>query len=419
VDQEILPERRSAGESMIEKDPQLAVRPAARPSDARYPIAEELARNGPIRVMAAHDRLLNRRVALATCYGTSAQRLAFAHQGQAVAGLTSDFLVDIYDCGSYEGRPFVVLERPAYTLLQVVTAGGRDSVASFDPTEAARELEAAIAFLRRAGVEFGELRPEAIGLNEAGHVRLSPWPFCNPARGEQHLPAAERLSDRDRISALLAPVGWAAGPTATPSLFSQPGVASGPAPPLAGLVDHTSAVEPSNLTSTAQIKLDPTMLSRRNFASRITGRHRSHFLAAAAAAVAAAVIAFAALGTFGSVRGQASAPGAKSHASAARTATPNSARSSIAGSPDSNNPANDGSASQLMPMAAQQSQALLVTPATAVSSAPDVVAAPGLPTASTTTTAPQSTTTTVPVTTTTTTTTVPATTTTVAPPSGP
>lgn len=399
-------------------------------SEARYRIADELARDGAVRVMAAHDQELNRNVALASCGGTRAQQSAFAQQGQAVSRLSSNYLVDIYDCGSHRGLPFVVFERPAYTLVEAIKAGGRGGVVWVDLTDAARELEEAIACLRPAGVELAQLLPGAIGVNESGHVRLSPWPFSSPAEGAGLTVTESELNGEEQIRALLAPdvTTLTPGRTASARLVAQSSSALDAAAPVGAphvITDRAATFEPSNLTPTAPVTIGRTLLTRPSVSAHTTKRRRrprTKYLVAAAAVI----VAIAGLAAASSVRGQASAPGMSSsaHGDGAAGAHPGRSGAGQAGTeggartPNFSQPANEGPTSGPAPTAT--TSAPLVAPATtSVSSASGLAAAPGSTTTSTTsaTSSPSTTTTVAPAATTT----VPTstTTTTVAPQPGP
>ncbi|HWF14898.1 MAG TPA: hypothetical protein VG244_01815 [Acidimicrobiales bacterium] len=374
---------------------------------------------------------------MAVCGGTSAERSAFTRQGQKVARITSKFVVDIYDCGSDDDRPFVVFERPASTLADAIGAGDKRSIADVSLVEVARELEEAVHCLRLAGVDFGNLRPEIVGVNEAGHLRLSPWPLGGVDVGAQ-VPrpvTGDILSDEDRILAFLAPAtGTSMHDVAALRRFlERPKDTVYSAPLLgawvAGRFDGFPTEHLSDSAATAQVMVDRNVLSRPVIRSHMTmrSRPRSHYLAAAAAAI----VAIATLGAVSSLMVQAGIPGIKGRNPAA-AATSKSSGTSTSRRSNIGNGAGSPSApvlSQAMsePLASQYGQPSpaprptpLVSPSTNVvslSGAPVAPTAGGGPNTSTTsTTVPGTTTTTTTVSAaTTTTTTVPATTTTTTP----
>lgn len=430
---------------MIDMDPEMSPESKGTSSEGRYRTIEELARKGPLRVVAAHDQLLNRTVAIAFYGGTSAQRSAFTRQSQTVARLASNFVVDIYDCGSHDGLPFVVFERPAYTLSEVIRVRDDVDIAWVGLRGAVGELKEAMACLASAGIELGGLRPEIVGVNGAGHVRLSPWPFASPAAAADAptLVAGDALSEEEQILAFVAAatIGPIKDREAVRRSLGRGGEAVYPGPflgaEMGGHLNGPQAEHPSDpTTTTAQMLVDRSVLSRPMVTSHMAKRRRprSRYLAAAAAIVALAILGTAgALGQGGSGSNGRDLPAAAA-TSRPGTSTPKQSGSGSGGPPPTqvfNEPANAPSKSR--PEAASGQAVPLVTPAANAVSATTVPVAPaGASTPSTTpTTAPNRTTdapvptttpTTAPPTTTTTTTattTTTTTTTTTVPPTGP
>ncbi len=272
--------------------------------ESRYRTVDEIGGNGPVRVLEAHDELLNRSVAIAVCDGTSAERSDFTRQGQTVARLNSKFLVDIYDSGSFLGHPFVVFERPSFTLSDMIGVGEQDGTARISLTDAACGLEEAMACLRLAGVEFGGLRPELVGLNEAGDVKLSPWPFGRGVDADgvdgvvirchkTELRSATRNRswrcllreppDRPRTR---RPCDCSSNNLARPSIRRG---SSAPGMSLASIGCHPVEPPPDPITApvTAPVMVDPSLLSRPTITSHLAKgrRPRTRYLAAAAAAI--------------------------------------------------------------------------------------------------------------------------------------
>jgi hypothetical protein len=264
------------------------------------------------------------------------------------------------------------------------------------------------------------LRPEVVGVNEAGQVRLSPWPLGH--RGAAVTGDTE--SEEGRILALLAPLAGASveDPAALRRALEQSEETVYSAPFLsawsAGRLDAPPAEHPSAPAATAQVLVDRNVLSRPVITSHLAKRRRPrwHYLVPAAA-----IVAVAALGVAGSLAGQAGVPGMKNHTpavTASNAGTSSSTRSGTStgsGSPSApvlSQTTNDHSTSWYGQPNGAPPSTPLVTPATNVVGASKPPGAAGTPSPSTTsTTVPApTTTTTVPVTTTTTT--VPATTTT-------
>src|SRR3954469_17894669 len=95
----------------------------------RYRVVRDLANGGMASVWKAHDRLLDRRVAvkvLAAHLGEDDRaRRRFQREARAAAGLSSHpNVVTIYDVGEYDGRTFIVMElMPGGTVADVLRSG--------------------------------------------------------------------------------------------------------------------------------------------------------------------------------------------------------------------------------------------------------------------------------------------------------
>ena len=178
--------------------------PSPDPVATRYLIGGKLAQSGPIQIVAAHDRLLHRRVGMAICDGSIHECSTFTRQGQAVGRISSKFIVNVYDSGNLDGRPYVVFERPAFTFAEIFNSEDHLHPPVNLP-EVARQLEEAIACFRLAGVDVGVVRPSIIGVTEDGQLRMSPWPLDEASEADSLMPAAFGLtSDEMQIPALLA-----------------------------------------------------------------------------------------------------------------------------------------------------------------------------------------------------------------------
>src|SRR5512137_2747662 len=80
----------------------------------RYEILESIARGGMAEVFLAHDRSLNRRVALKALFPEYAREPSFVErfrrEAQAAANLNHPNIVAIYDWGQESGTYFIVME---------------------------------------------------------------------------------------------------------------------------------------------------------------------------------------------------------------------------------------------------------------------------------------------------------------------
>src|SRR5437763_16928284 len=92
----------------------------------RYELRRHVARGGMAEVYLAHDRLLDRPVALKVLFpGRSVDRSfveRFRREAQAAANLSHPNIVSVYDWGEEEGTYFIVIDfvdgRPLSTMLR-------------------------------------------------------------------------------------------------------------------------------------------------------------------------------------------------------------------------------------------------------------------------------------------------------------
>ena len=145
------------------------------------------------------SRGLNRPVALkmllAGAYATRAERQRFAREAEPVAGLRHPNIVQVYDVGDLDGRPYFTME---------FVEGGSlaDAIAGTPrPARQAAELVAtlaeAVAAAHRGGVVHRDLKPANVLLDGRRHAqghRLRP----GPATGGRRLADAERRPGRAR-----------------------------------------------------------------------------------------------------------------------------------------------------------------------------------------------------------------------------
>src|SRR4029077_17750893 len=123
--------------------------PATRVFANRYELGEEIGRGGMADVYLAHDRLLDRRVAvkvLSPQFATDATNVErFRREAQAAAGLNHPHIVAVYDWGEENDTSFIVMEYvPGQTLSEII-----QSYSPLAPNHAARiaaEIADALSF---------------------------------------------------------------------------------------------------------------------------------------------------------------------------------------------------------------------------------------------------------------------------------
>jgi eukaryotic-like serine/threonine-protein kinase len=140
----------------------------------RYVLGRELGSGGMARVVAAHDRLLDREVAvkLLSAPADRAARTRFLQEARSAARLSHPDAVSVFDTGEHEGQPFIVME-----LVDGETLG------DLLDREGPLELEVAVAITlgvldvlaaaHREGMVHRDVKPGNVLLPSEGGVKLA------------------------------------------------------------------------------------------------------------------------------------------------------------------------------------------------------------------------------------------------------
>ncbi len=142
----------------------------------RYQLRRRIARGGMAEVFLAHDRMLDRPVALKVLF----QELStdpnfverFRREAQAAANLSHPNIVSIYDWGEEQGTYYIVMElvdgRPLSTMLKAEGSLLADRAADIGAAVAS-----ALAFAHKHGVTHRDIKPGNVLIDATGNVKLA------------------------------------------------------------------------------------------------------------------------------------------------------------------------------------------------------------------------------------------------------
>src|SRR3954447_26429774 len=156
----------------------------------RYELRRHVARGGMAEVYLAHDRLLDRPVALKVLFPELSVDRSFVErfrrEAQAAANLSHPNIVSVYDWGEEENTYFIVMEyvdgRPLSTLLR--------SEGTLLPDRAAgicAEVAGALGFAHRNGVIHRDVKPGNVLLTNDGQVKVTDFGIARAANAEENL----------------------------------------------------------------------------------------------------------------------------------------------------------------------------------------------------------------------------------------
>lgn len=144
-------------------------------ADGRYRLQRRLGAGGMASVWLAHDERLGRRVAVKVVADTLADDerwlTRFEREARAAAGLSHPSIVEVFDYGIEDGRPYLVMGYiPGANLAERLA----DPAAPLP--EAARlagELLEALAHIHAAGIVHRDIKPANILLDDDGHAHVT------------------------------------------------------------------------------------------------------------------------------------------------------------------------------------------------------------------------------------------------------
>jgi serine/threonine protein kinase len=157
----------------------------------RYRLHELLGRSGMSEVWRAEDLELGRDVAI-KLLGADADRERFEREARAVASLAHPNVMQLYDYGESEGRPYMVLEYvPGGTLEDRLRDGG--PLPDDETYEIAIGIASGLAHAHARGVVHRDLKPANVLFDEEGRPKIADFGIARLAAGEGTLTEAGTL----------------------------------------------------------------------------------------------------------------------------------------------------------------------------------------------------------------------------------
>ncbi|MGH2619793.1 MAG: serine/threonine-protein kinase, partial [Anaerolineales bacterium] len=135
----------------------------------RYELREELGRGGMGAVYRAHDKVLDRDVAVKLLsesgLGTEG-RERMLREAQAIAKLNHPNIVQVHDAGQLDGTPYIVMELVEGHSLHDRPPQDFDGIVAV-----AREICAALEHAHQNGIIHRDLKPENVILDSDGTAK--------------------------------------------------------------------------------------------------------------------------------------------------------------------------------------------------------------------------------------------------------
>src|SRR5215207_6530625 len=161
--------------------------PATRVFANRYELGEEIGHGGMADVYLAHDRLLDRSVAvkvLLAQYATDPINVErFRREAQAAAGLNHPHIVAVYDWGEEDDTSFIVMEYVAgQTLREIMQSYGR--LPPMDAALIAADIADALSFAHAHGVVHRDVKPGNVLVTPQGQVKVTDFGIARAETSE-------------------------------------------------------------------------------------------------------------------------------------------------------------------------------------------------------------------------------------------
>src|SRR5580704_15306786 len=154
----------------------------------RYELEQLVGAGGMSSVYRAHDRVLERDVALKVLHerlnGQQDVVDRFGREAKLVAGLSHHNIVAVIDRGEHDGRPFIVFEFIAgENLKQLVSRDGPLPVER--ALELAIEIARGLSFAHQKGFVHRDVKPQNVLLNGKGEAKVTDFGIARPLESQE------------------------------------------------------------------------------------------------------------------------------------------------------------------------------------------------------------------------------------------
>src|SRR3954462_12874583 len=142
----------------------------------RYELAELVGTGGMSSVFRAHDRLLDRKVALKVLHEQYTEDdeyvERFKHEARSVATLSHPNIVTVIDRGEHENRQFIVFEYvDGDNLKQLIQRRGPAPVST--ALELGMQISRGLSFAHQQGLVHRDVKPQNVLLNGDGQAKVT------------------------------------------------------------------------------------------------------------------------------------------------------------------------------------------------------------------------------------------------------
>ncbi|MEV6524253.1 PASTA domain-containing protein [Longispora sp. NPDC051575] len=182
--------------------------------DERYRIRGRIARGGMATVYHAMDERLEREIAIKIIHPTHAGKRQFTdrfeREAKMIARLTHPNIVAVYDEGSHDGLPYLVMEYVRGRTLRDVL-NDRGTLPGDEALNIMAAVLAALGAAHRAGLVHRDVKPENVLIADDGQVKVADFGLARAveASGEENTASGQLLATVAYVAPELVSEGFA------------------------------------------------------------------------------------------------------------------------------------------------------------------------------------------------------------------